>query len=243
MIPPGIDWGGVIDATWPAARTRQLGPWTIREGAGGGNRVSATTARDTVSPGDVRAAARAMQDLGQEVVFAVRPGDPGSDAVLADLGYRVRDETVIYACPSATLASPAPPPVTAFAVWPPLACQREIWEAGGIGPARLAVMDRAAGAKTTILGRTQDRPAGTLFVACHGTVAMLHALEIAQAHRRRGLGAQLTRAAARWAALAGGETFSLLTTVANTRARALYEGLGMVEVGRYHYRAIPQEQP
>jgi len=31
----------VVEATWPPARQWDRGPWTIRDGAGGGQRVSA----------------------------------------------------------------------------------------------------------------------------------------------------------------------------------------------------------
>ncbi|MBS1302119.1 GNAT family N-acetyltransferase [Loktanella sp. SALINAS62] len=236
-----IDWGAVIDATWPAAQTQAVGPWVIRHGAGGGNRVSAATASAPVTADDLAMAETAMRDLGQEIVFALRPGDDAVDQVLAQAGYIRCDETIIYACPIRLLTAPKPPPVTAFTVWPPLAVQRDIWADGGIGAARLAVMDRAAGPKTTILGRIDDRPAATLFVALHDAVAMLHALDVAVAHRRKGLAATLTRAAAIWADGQGAQTFSLLATVANTGANALYQGLGMAQVGRYHYRAKPKD--
>ena len=35
----------VVDGTWPAAEYTQTGPWLFRRGAGGGQRVSATTAQ------------------------------------------------------------------------------------------------------------------------------------------------------------------------------------------------------
>ena len=31
----------VMETTWPAASVQQVGPWLIREGQGGGKRVSA----------------------------------------------------------------------------------------------------------------------------------------------------------------------------------------------------------
>jgi GNAT superfamily N-acetyltransferase len=236
------DWGAVIDATWPAAATQQVGPWTIRNGAGGGNRVSAATADGPVTAANLDTAAAAMRGLGQEPLFMVRPGDDGLDALLADASYGLRDETMIRAGPVAPLTTDLVPPVTAFTVWPPLAAQRNIWATGGIGPARLAIMDRVQGPKTTIFGRIDDRPAGTLFIAIQGGTAMLHGLEIAPEHRRKGLARHLTRAAARWAKRQGADQFSLLVTSANTEANALYESLGLVEAGRYHYRAAPQER-
>lgn len=231
------DWGAVIDATWPAAARHDVGPWVIRTGKGGGNRSSAATANGPVTAADVALAAGAMRDLGQDPLFMVRQGEDALDALLADKGHAIRDATLIRACPVATLTQHPVPPVTAFTVWPPLAAQRDIWAAGQIGPARLAVMDRVAGPKTTLFGRIDDRPAGTLFVAMHGDTAMLHALEIAPAHRRRGLARHLTVAAARWAQGQGAAQFSLLVTATNVAANALYAGLGLAEVGHYHYRA------
>ncbi len=118
----------------------------------------------------------------------------------------------------------------------PLECQAEIWAAGGVGPARLAVMARARGPKTWLLGRAADRPAAAAFVAAHGGVAMLHALEVSPAARRAGLGSAMTRAAARWAADNGAGVLALAVTEANAPARALYAGLGFRESGGYHYR-------
>ena len=237
------DWGAVIDATWPAAARANVGPWVIRDGRGGGNRASAATAFGPVDAGAVAQAAREMRDLGQEAVFMVRDGEDALDALLAEAGCFTRDATIIRACPTADLTTRPVPPVTAFTVWPPLAAQRDIWAAGHIGPARLAVMDRATAPKTTIFGRIDDRPAGTLFVAMHGHTAMLHALEVAPDHRRKGLAQHLTRAAARWAQRHGATQFSLLVTATNAGANALYAGLGLEEVGRYHYRVLPEDQP
>ena len=231
----------VIDATWPPATVQCLGPWIIRNGAGGGNRVSAATAIRAVCANDLAPAEQAMRALGQEPLFQLRPGDNAIDAMLNQAGYLVRDETAIYAAPIATLTTQRPPPVTAFTVWPPLAAQTDIWAQGGIGPARLAIMARVNGPKTTFLGRIDDRPAATLFLALHGGIAMLHALEIAPAFRRRGLAQKMTRAAAFWAQARGATTFSLLATTENRAANALYQGLGMTDVGRYHYRALPKD--
>ena len=237
------DWSAVIDATWPAAGRRNVGPWVIRTGNGGGNRASAATATGPVDAAAVTQGVQAMRDLGQEVVFMVRDGEDALDARLAEAGCFVRDATLIRACRITDLTGPPIPPVTAFAVWPPLAAQRDIWAEGHIGPARLAVMARVTGPKTTIFGRIDDRPAGTLFVAMHGETAMLHALEVSPAHRRKGLAQHLTRAAARWAQRQGATQFSLLVTATNAGANALYAGLGLAVVGRYHYRVLPEDQP
>lgn len=227
------DWFAAIDATWPAARITQAGPWTIRAGQGGGSRVSAATLDGPFDALD-RAEA-AMRDLGQTPLFMLRDGEDALDARLDDAGYVIKDPVNIYAAPVADLLADVPP-VTAFTVWPPLQAQRDIWADGGIGAARLAIMHRAPAPKTTLLGRLHDTPAGTLFAAIHNGCAKIHAVEIAEGFRGQGLGRHMTRAAARWAAGQGADTVALLTTRANAAANGLYASLGMEVVGQYHYR-------
>lgn len=225
----------VVDATWPPAAFHRADPWVVREGRGGGQRVSAATASGPVAEADLDIAIARQRALGQAPIFMIRPGDEAVDGWLAARGYRVKDPVVLYLAPVAALTE-AIPQVTAMTVWPPLQIQREIWEQGGIGPARLAVMERASGPKTAILSRRADKPAGTGFVAIHEGVAMVHALEVAAPRRRLGAGRYMMRCAANWARTQGAEWLSLAVTEANAGARALYASLGMEEVGNYHYR-------
>lgn len=224
-----------LEATWPPARAFRAGPWTLREGRGGGQRVSAATAEGPVGPADLAAMDAAQAALGQRALVMVRPGEAALDAVLAAAGYRVKDPVIGYAAPAGALALPLPP-ATAIPHWPPLALTCDLWAEGGIGPGRVAVMDRAAGPRTAIIARLGDAPAGAAFVALHGAAAMLHAIEVAPRHRRRGAARSLIAAAAAWAAERGAATLSLVVTEANAPARALYASLGMTEVGHYHYR-------
>jgi len=222
----------VMAATWPAARVWRLGPVCLRDGQGGGSRVSAATVEAAWDEGDIAAAEAAMAPP----LFMVRAGEARLDAVLAARGYGVKDPVVGYAAEVAALAVARPPPVTTFEVWPPLAAQVEIWAEGGVGPARLAIMERADGPKASLLGRLDDSPAGTAFVALHQGVAMVHALEVRARFRRRGLGRHMVTAAAFWARDRGAGWLALVVTEANAGARAMYEGMGMRAMGRYHYR-------
>ncbi len=231
-----INWADVVDGTWPAARYDTLGPFRLRQGQGGGSRVSATTALGKASEADIDAAETAMQAMGQTRLFCLRPGDEALDAQLAARGYAVLDPVNIYACPVERLTDQPLPRVTAFDVWPPLAIMTEIWAKGGVGPERLAVMKRAPGPKTSLMFRHADHPAGTEFVALHGDVAMVHALEVLSNHRRQGLGQWAMRAAAFWARDNGAQTLSVICTRANDAANGLYRALGMEIVGEYHYR-------
>ncbi|MDU8912627.1 GNAT family N-acetyltransferase [Aestuariicoccus sp. MJ-SS9] len=229
-----------IEATWPPAATLAAGPWTLREGAGGGMRVSAASARDAWRVDDVPAAEEAMRMMGQTPLFMIRQGDEALDAALEQRGYRIKDPVRFWLTPVTALTDRPLPRVTAFAIWEPLAIMREIWASGGIGAARLAVMDRVQGPKTGIFGRTGDQPAGTGFCAIDGDIAMVHALEILERHRGKGLGKWMMRCAGHWAACNGARWMVVLCTQENRAANALYASLGFQDVGEYHYRILPE---
>lgn len=226
----------VIDGTWPAAHTRLQAPWLLREGQNGGQRVSATTAAGCTSDADIDAAEAAMQAMHQPRLFQIRQDDQALDQLLEHRGYRIVDPVNMWLAPVAVIASETPPPVTAFAIWPPLAIQNEIWIKSGIAEGRLAVMHRAQGEKAAILGRIDDSPAGTGFVAIHQNIAMLHALEVLPKFRRKGLARWMIRQAAFWATQNGATEFAVICTAANTAANGLYSALGMSLTGHYHYR-------
>jgi len=229
----------LIDGTWPAAGFATCGPFRLRQGSGGGSRVSAATAEGKFADDDMTQAEAQMRGWGQVPLFMVRAGEDALDAMLVARGYVVRDPVIVYEADAADLAALSLPPVTAFPAWPPMAVQREIWAEGGIGPERLAIMQRARGPKTSLLGRAGDMPAGAAFVAISGDCAVLHALEVRAEARRQGLGRSLMVAAARWAHAAGAQRLTVLVTRANAGG-ALYAGLGMVERAGYHYRRHPE---
>ncbi|KIC14261.1 GNAT family N-acetyltransferase [Leisingera sp. ANG-Vp] len=228
----------VTEATWPSAAARELGPVTLREGQGGGSRVSAATVNGVASDAEIAAAEEAMQAMGQDCLFMIRDGETALDAQLEARGYAVKDPVNLWTCPAKRLTNIPVPRVTAFCIWEPLAIQREIWVQGGIGPERLAVMGRVQGAKTGLLGRHKDKPAGAGFVAIHDGVAMMHALEILPHQRRCGMGAWMMRQAAFWAVENGASELAVLCTKRNEGANGLYASLGMDCVGEYHYRIL-----
>lgn len=224
-----------IDATWPPARILHDGPWTLREGRGGGKRVSAATPVSPVKDIDIRTAEEAMRALGQIPLFMLRGEDAALDTALDRRGYSIVDPVTVLAAPIARLTDVPIPPVTTFVIWEPLAIMREIWEQGGIGPARIDVMSRAE-TKTGILARCDNRPAGVGFVAVSDGIAMVHAVEVLPDHRRKGAAGWIMRQAAFWAKDQGALWMAVLCTDANTPALALYSALGFEPVGQYHYR-------
>lgn len=230
----------VIGATWPAAQILDVAGVKLRKGLGGGNRVSAATADQTLSNATLQRAEDMMRVWQQKPTFMIRDADDELDAQLDLAGYSARDWTRIYLCDIEKLTTTRPKQGTTFAVWPPLAVQQEIWLTGGIGPDRIAVMERAHMPKTTILGRLDEQPASTLFVGVHDSIAMIHAVEVLPQFRRKGLAKELMAAAAFWAKSKGATQMALLTTTANGAANPLYASLGMDVVGSYHYRQLPE---
>ncbi len=224
-----------LDATWPAASVRRTGPWRVREGAGGGQRVSAVTADGAFAEDEIRSAEAAARGLGQKPLFMVRPGEQDLDACLARSDYTIVDPVHIYVAPVARIAKDLPPTV-AIPSWPPLAIQLDIWADAGIGAGRIGVMERAGDPKTTILGRLGHAPAAAAFVAADGEVAMLHALEVRPDAHRRGVGRNMMAAAARWAHDAGALWMAVAVTKANAPANALYRSMGMTAAAEYYYR-------
>lgn len=222
-------------ATWPAFAESRIGPFTVRDGRGGGSRVSSATCEGAWSEADLTAAEAAMTGLGQRPLFMIRAGEEALDAALKARGYRLADPTVLYAAPLASLG-PAPDLMTAFPHWPPLAIAETIWAEAGIGPARLAVMHRAPAPRTVLLGRSRDRPAGVAFAAIHEQTALLHALVVPETQRRQGAARNIVLRTAVWAAENGADRLALAVTAANEAACSLYASLGMTPVGQYHYR-------
>lgn len=230
-----------LDATWPAAARVDTGPWTLREGRGGGKRVSAATAREAWRVDDLTAAETAMRLMGQDPLFMIRNRDETLDIALDSQGYSLADPTQLWLAPIERLTDVKLPRVSAFAIWEPLAIMREIWEDGHIGEARQRVMDRAAHPKTGLFGRVSDSPAGAGFCAVHQGVAMVHALHIKAEHRGKGLGGWMMRCAAFWAQSKGARWISCAATEGNGAANALYGSLQMQVAGRYHYRILNTE--
>jgi ribosomal protein S18 acetylase RimI-like enzyme len=232
MIGPDACFAALA-ATWPPVRIWEQDGWTLRDGAGGGKRVSAASAGPDARAADLAAL------MPDGPLAMLRADQTALDADLAGLGYALVDPTLIYAAPVADLAK-KPLHVSLFDIWEPLEIMREIWAEGGIGPDRIAVMARAPGPKTAFLARLSDRVVGCGFCAIHSGVAMLHAVEIAPYYRRQGAARTMLHGAAHWAQGQGADWLALAVTKANTPARALYEGAGMVQVARYHYRQLPR---
>ena len=227
----------VLESTWPAAETRRLGPFLLRRGDGGGNRVSAaSTDRADVAPEQIARAEAAMRAWNQPPRFRLTPENAALDRRLAGLGYAAHDRSLLIAGPVEAAARSESVPHDGIPCDRPLALMRAFWAENGIGPARLRVMARVALPKTHLIARHGDRVGAAAFVAVDGDIAMLHALVVAPDSRRAGLGRRMMARAAIWAEERGARVLAVATTGENLPAQRLFAGLGMTVVGHYHYR-------
>ena len=236
MTLPGPDRiDPAISATWPAGSETRIGSMTVRDG-GGGQRATAATLDGPLDERDIEAAERAMAARGESLI-RVRHGEDVLDRMLEARGYEVRDVTNMLVMPVEGLAARRLPPVTGFAIWPPLAIMEMLWDETGIGPERRAVMGRVRGPKSGLLGRGSDQPGGVGFVAAHHDLAMIHAVAVLPHLRRQKIAENMMISAGKWAQDVGAAWIATLCLRHNSAANELYASLGMTVVGSYHYRA------
>lgn len=226
-------------ATWPAESVREVGGFHVAHGHGGGDRVNSAYVVGGWCDADIAGVIGLQRDWQQPSRFLVLDEDEPLAATLTALGFQPARATAILQIETARLTGLEIPPVTAFDLWPALAIQKDIWQAGGIGADRLAVMERAARPRTSILGRVDDRAAGAAFVAIHGGVAMVHAVEVQAELRRKGLAGWMMRRAALWAAENGASRLALAVLRSNEPALSLYRAMGFAEASGYRYFTLP----
>lgn len=233
MPPSQTDLFDALDATWAPFAFHNHDGWIIREGAGGGQRVSAATVQPDTQSFQISSAATKMASLGQMPLFMIRNTDADLDARLHALRYEVVDPVVILIAPTAELLNTRPDPIqTVHTLNKPDANAKMIWAAGGIDQGRLNVMARVKGPKAILVASGM----GVAFAAAHNDIAMIHAVEVASDHRRKGVANTMMYKAFEWAKDQDCKWVAVLTVRANIPARTLYENLGMVRAAAYHYR-------
>ena len=233
-MPDLSDLYEVVDHTWPAHRKISCGSWLLRQGCGGGKRVSAATLQNKIDIPDVSIAEKGMLALGQDPLFMIRDGDQKLDQILYDGAYKFVDAVNIYCISCKSILRSIPPRLSAFDIWEPLEIQKDIWAHCGIDRNRIAVMERAECIKTSLLIRWENHPAGTAYIGIYNGIAMVHALKILPSQRRKGVGAIAMRHAAIWALAQNAPYISVICAKENKAADVLYTSLKMHPVGGYH---------
>jgi GNAT superfamily N-acetyltransferase len=232
------DFWNASDVSWPPIKKFKMGSWTIREGGGGGNRVSATSLNNSNSflKTDIVLAETAMKTLGQPYIFRIGKEEIKLDLTLEKFGYNIVTPSYIYGCDIDRVSNFDIPPITTFNVWPPLEIMKKIWIEGGMSENRISVMQRSKGEKTTILGRASNKVAGCAFVSIYNGISMVHSVFVHPSFRLKGLGRYMLYKSAQWAKDRGSSYITLQVTEQNKGARSLYSNLGMEVIGSYHYR-------
>lgn len=223
--PSAQDLYDVIDATWAPYSKQEKDGWFIREGRGGGKRVSAANQQHVSA--DIEAAETAMALLKQPALFMIRDGFPTLEMQLAKRGYSITAPTIMMA----KSLSDKGIDIAADFLDTPSPEQMSLWEKGGIDARRLDVMHRVDVPKTFV-----QIDGATGFAAVHNNIVMVHAVEVSDPIRRQGVGQNLMNAAAMWGSMKGAHTISIVTTRDNRPAQNLYKKLGYSAAGTYHYR-------
>jgi N-acetylglutamate synthase len=224
-----------VDATWAPYAFHQQDGWLIREGAGGGQRVSAATLLPGSHAPDINVAASKMRALGQNPLFMIRTSDGVLDAMLNNMGYNIVDPVAVLVAHTQSLTANPPNRAHPIRIGDDLDVNaKNIWAMGGIDQPRLDVMARVSGPKTILTAGDM----GVAFAAAHNGIAMVHAVEVAKNQRRKGVAQALMYKAAGWARKQGCTWVAVLTVRANTPACTLYWQLGMKEAAAYHYRLL-----
>lgn len=233
QYPTETELFDAIDATWAPFAFHTHQGWLIREGRGGGKRVSAATALSKTSDTNISSAVTMMQIFGQDPLFMIRGSDIQLDHELETAGYSVIDPVVVLAGPTHSLRFETPTnPCAIHQLTAPNEAAKTVWSEGGIGPARLDIMARVQGPKSILIADDM----GVSFAAAHNGIALIHAVEVAVKHRRKGVANALMFHAIQWAKDQNCDWLSVLTVRENIPAIKLYENLGMKEAAAYHYR-------
>ena len=112
-MPDLSDLYEVVDHTWPADRRIPCGSWLLRQGCGGGKRVSAATLQHRIDIPDLSISEKGMPELGQNPLSMMRDGDKKRDQLLDGGAYKFVDAVNIY-CTSCKLILRSTSPKSAF---------------------------------------------------------------------------------------------------------------------------------
>jgi N-acetylglutamate synthase len=232
---------------WPAPETRWLGRWLLRAADGWtGRGNSVLPLGDPGLPLD-----DALADV--TAWYAAR-GLPGRftiptparellDGALTARGWRPYNSTAVLTADLSVLlrrmSAAVPLPVTVepepSADWLSLYHYR-----GGssLPPVARTVLAGARQPGFAVL-RDGDRPLAIARGAVDEGWVGVTAVEVDEAHRRRGLGSAVMRAILDWAYAHGAISAYLQVAEENTGALALYDRLGFARHHRYHYTVAP----
>ncbi|WP_436979054.1 GNAT family N-acetyltransferase [Streptomyces sp. enrichment culture] len=222
---------------WPGVETERVGDWRLNAAAGWTARANSAY---RVGPGAPEVdrirewyAARGLPARLQ-VTTGAGDSDELLDAALERAGWRAERFALLRVAPLAPLADREPDPRVRV--------HRELSDAW------LAGYPRHREAPDTVREVLTGGPSvwfatvpGAAVARCvvDGRWAGFAAVEVAAAHRRRGLATALMAELARTALAEGASAAYLQVETGNSAARAVYDRLGFTDHHHYHYRTAP----
>jgi GNAT superfamily N-acetyltransferase len=210
-------------ALWPDLETRPVGDWLLRSSAGStARRANSVLA---MAPSGV------ADDYDQIVAFYESQGKRPIAAVLPDSA-----EDELFRSHAWVLESHDHD--TVFELTGVAQAQRSL---RGVQLSGVDVLVEGDGHLVRAEARTDDgRPVASGIAACAGDWVGFRGIEVDPAERGRGLGLLVMTELLDWGAERGATTAYLQVLGDNTRAFALYDGLGFVPHHRYRYLAAPR---
>jgi GNAT superfamily N-acetyltransferase len=209
-------------ALWPDLETEPLGTWLLRRSpastARRANSVLAMTSSGV--EGDYEAVVAFYEALGQRPIAAVLP-DSAEDAMFRSHGWVLEshDEDTVFELTSVARARRSLP----------AAMDRDVE----------VDLDGDDGLVTARLRSPDGRVVASGVAAYRDDWVGFRGIEVDPAERGRGLGLLVMAELLEWGAERGATTAYLQVLGDNTRAFALYDGLGFVPHHRYRYLAAP----
>jgi GNAT superfamily N-acetyltransferase len=209
-------------ALWPDLETEPLGTWLLRRSpastARRANSVLAMTSSGV--EGDYEAVVAFYEALGQRPIAAVLP-DSAEDAMFRSHGWVLEshDEDTVFELTSVARARRSLP----------AAMDREVE----------VDLEGDDGLVTARLRARDGRVVASGVAAYRDDWVGFRGIEVDPAERGRGLGLLVMAELLEWGAERGATTAYLQVLGDNTRAFALYDGLGFVPHHRYRYLAAP----
>ncbi|WP_433892261.1 GNAT family N-acetyltransferase [Streptomyces sp. CA-111067] len=229
----------VASRAWPATETAPLGEWTLRAAGGFTRRANSVLAAG--DPGvplpEALATVTAWYRQRGTTPYLQLPGSSPYAAELDRLGWAAETPTLLRTAPLAPLTRLPDAAGIVLSRTPSAGWVAAYHRTGDLADQALKVVSGGP----SVWFATAPGAIGRAVV--DGPWVLFGAVEVAPAHRRRGLATAVMGALARRAAEEGATAAYLQVEADNEAARALYDGMGFTDHHTYYYRRPPVPGP
>jgi GNAT superfamily N-acetyltransferase len=228
---------------FPSLKQVLLGDWLLRFADGFSRRANSVNPLRPECSGIATATAAAERlypACGQPAIFRVPSiADPALDCALEARGYASEGETVVL-CGAMDRFAASPGAEVRLLAEPSSEWLAAMANLQRYSPAQADTYRRIVGAIAIparfALAAADGAPATLAYGAIHDGLLCYESVITDPRRRRQGLARRAMAALAAWARASGAGGVCLQVAADNAPARALYAGMGLHEVYRYHYR-------